>query len=114
LRNLVPSASITSFGESSLNFSLHVYVPDPSLGGRVKHRLSTQIQRKFQEAGIAMPMPGRELHVRTVPTELMPMLPSSSPQARLDRASPTPPAPRVAAAPVTTAPEETHTRCVDE
>ena len=53
LRNPVPSAFMEEFGETSHRFLLHVHVPDPSLSGRVRHRLFAQIQQRFKEAGIA-------------------------------------------------------------
>src|SRR5206468_2155977 len=55
LRNPVPVAVMESFGDSALNFILHVHVPDPSLIGRVRHRLCTEIQRRFAEAEIRIP-----------------------------------------------------------
>ena len=54
LRNPVPSAFVEEFGETSHRFMLHAYVPDPSLTGRVRHRLFAQIQRRFKEEGIAL------------------------------------------------------------
>lgn len=111
LRNPVPSASVESFGEYGLNVALHVHVPDPSLGGRVKHRLCKDIQVRFRAAGIALPLPLRELHVRSIPSETLGTPAVAREITRLDAPSATPPAPRVASAPVA---EESMTRCVDE
>ena len=63
LGNPVPSAYFESFGPSALNFILHIHVPEPSFTGKVKHRLCTQIQKQFAEAGIEIPLPLQELRV---------------------------------------------------
>ena len=65
LRNPMPSAFMEEFSESSLLFLLHAYVPDPSLGGRVKHRLFAQIQRRFDAEGIHIPLPTQALLVKS-------------------------------------------------
>jgi small-conductance mechanosensitive channel len=41
-------------------------VPDPSLGGRVRHRLFSQIQKRFKETGIIIPLPTQELFVKSL------------------------------------------------
>ncbi|MDB5349630.1 MAG: mscM [Planctomycetota bacterium] len=69
LRNPVPSASMEGFGDCGMNFTLHVHVPDPSLAGRVKHRLCTEIQKKFKTAGFAIPMPIHEVVLRSAASE---------------------------------------------
>ncbi len=61
LNNPLPSALMDSFGPSTLSFSLHAFVPEPSLLGRTKHRLCGQIQKRFTAAGIEMPLPRHEL-----------------------------------------------------
>lgn len=91
LRNPVPAAFMESFGDSALNFVLHVHVPDPSLGPRVRHRLCTQVQKRFQAAGIGIPFPMRELLVRPTTPEGLSIVPSASPSVRFAPASPTPP-----------------------
>ncbi len=65
LRNPVPTAIMEGFGDSALNFTLHAHVPDPSLAGRVKHRLCAEIQRRFKAQGISIPMPSREILVKS-------------------------------------------------
>ncbi|MBX6315963.1 MAG: mechanosensitive ion channel, partial [Isosphaeraceae bacterium] len=64
LLNPVPSAQMEAFGASTLDFSLYVHVADPSLVGRVRHRLCAEIQRRFEAAGIKIPLPAREFHLR--------------------------------------------------
>ena len=64
LQNPVPSALIDGFGESSIDYSLSVHVPEPSLIGRVRHRLCVAIKHRFAEEGIEIACPIRELRVR--------------------------------------------------
>ncbi len=61
--NPAPSAALEGFGDSSLLFGLYTFVPDPGLSGDVRHRLCTEIQRRFTEEGIVIPYPTHELHV---------------------------------------------------
>jgi potassium efflux system protein len=70
LRNPVPAAQMEAFGESALMFALYLYVPDPSLIGRVRHRLCSEIQRRFAEEKIQIPFPTRELLLNRIPDEL--------------------------------------------
>src|SRR5262249_34620953 len=64
LRHPVPSARMEEFSASALVFALHVHVPDPSLGGRVRHRLFAQIQRRFEAEGVQIPLPTQKLLVK--------------------------------------------------
>ena len=116
LRNPVPAAMMESFGDFGLAFVLFVHVPEPGLAGRVKHRLHGEIQRRFAEAGIVIPLPSRAIHVHPAPRSAAAPSPSPSPapafDSRFDDASPTPPTPRFAA--VAFAPPEPVNRCVDE
>ena len=54
--NPAPSAVLEGFGDSSLLFGLYTFVPDPGLSGNVKHRLCAEIQRRFTEEGIVIPV----------------------------------------------------------
>ncbi|WZO96971.1 mechanosensitive ion channel [Isosphaeraceae bacterium EP7] len=122
LRNPLPIAFMEGFGESSINLILHVHVPDPSLGGRVKHRLCTQIQKRFEAAGILMPPPTREVTLRQAESagnDLTVVSRTSAKPAvefRADPPVPTPTAPHMprAVQPAPTAPIESRNRCEDE
>jgi small-conductance mechanosensitive channel len=70
LLNPAPSASLEGFGDSALLFGLYAFVPDPGLVGEVRHRLCTEVQRRFVAEGIVIPFPTHELHLNRVPTEL--------------------------------------------
>jgi potassium efflux system protein len=94
-QNPAPGAVMEGFGEGALLFALYVFVPDPSLVGPVRHRLCTEIQRRFTEEGIVIALPARELHVRSLPHELTRVVdsPRSDPMPghRFDPVSRTPP-----------------------
>lgn len=70
LKNPVPTALLDSFGESTMNFALSAHVPEPSLMGRVRHRLYSQVQRRFAAAGIVIPVPTRELRLHAIDQDL--------------------------------------------
>jgi small-conductance mechanosensitive channel len=96
LGNPIPSAYLDAFGASHLDFILHVYVPDPSYPGKVRHRLCTQIQKRFAEAGIVIPLPLQQLRFDTGIVEATRdgVIVQG---VRLDPAEATPPPPRIAA-----------------
>ena len=66
LNNPVSAAWLDSIAPAALDFVLYAYVPEPSVLGRVRHRINGEIQRRFAAAGIVIPLPTRELHVHAV------------------------------------------------
>ena len=60
-----PEVLFLSFGESSLDFELRVWVPDADTRLGVKSDLYHQIERAFREAGIEIPFPQMDLHLRS-------------------------------------------------
>ncbi|WP_459943024.1 mechanosensitive ion channel domain-containing protein [Deferrisoma palaeochoriense] len=65
-RDPPPQVLFLAFGESSLDFELRVWVGDVDDRLRVRSELHRAIDRKFREAGVEIPFPQRDLHVRTV------------------------------------------------
>lgn len=63
LKDPAPAAFLDGIGPASLGFVLHVFVPDPGYPGKVRHRLCGQIQSRFAEAGIEIPLPIQELRL---------------------------------------------------
>ncbi|MDT7603412.1 MAG: hypothetical protein QOF61_1409 [Acidobacteriota bacterium] len=59
-----PSVQLTGFGESSLDFRLLVWTDRPRRHPKIKSDINYQIVRLFKEAGIEIPNPQRDLHVR--------------------------------------------------
>lgn len=101
LRNPVPAAQMEAFGDSALMFALYLYVPDPSLIGRVRHRVCAEIQRRFAEENIQIPFPTRELLLNRIPDELSRALQEPKPAEvasanRVDPSSKTPAGPHPA------------------
>ena len=61
-----PRVSLESFGDSSLNFVLRCFLPNLDNRGTVIHELHMAIDREFREAGIEMPFPQHDVHVRSI------------------------------------------------
>lgn len=105
LLNPAPSAVLEGFGDSALQFGLYTFVPDPGLAGGVRHRLCTEVQRRFVADGIVIPFPTHELHLNRISPDFTKALKHarddeafSAPQPhRFDPAGRTPPQPHSAA-----------------
>jgi small-conductance mechanosensitive channel len=61
-----PQVLFQSFGESSLDFELRVWVPNAEDRLTVKSELNQEIERKFRGAKIEIAFPQRDLHLRNV------------------------------------------------
>jgi MscS family membrane protein len=65
--NVIPEPAsrvrFRQFGDSSLNFELLCWTKEPALRGRTVHELNCTIYRKFNELGIRIPFPQRDVHV---------------------------------------------------
>ena len=67
LDNPAPRVRFRSFGDSSLDFELLGWIARPVDRGRVKHELNCAVYKALNEAGIEIPFPQRDVHVRTMP-----------------------------------------------
>jgi small-conductance mechanosensitive channel len=67
-----PEVRFEDFGDSSLSFSLLVWIADPGEDRRVSSQLRFDIERSFRAAGIEIPFPQRDLHVRSVSSDGLP------------------------------------------
>jgi small-conductance mechanosensitive channel len=65
LRAPEPEVRFEGFGESSLDFALLVWIADARLDLQVASGLRFAIDAAFREAGIAIPFPQRDLHLRS-------------------------------------------------
>ena len=61
-----PAALFLAFGDSSLNFELRVWVADFDDRMLVLSELNQDIESEFDTAGIEIPFPQRDLHLRSV------------------------------------------------
>jgi potassium efflux system protein len=65
LDNPEPSVYFMGFGDSSLDFTVRVFIKDFSDFWPVKHALHVEIDAALREASIEIPFPQRDIHVRT-------------------------------------------------
>ncbi len=67
LSNPEPRVRFRSFGASSLDFELLVWIREPELRGRILDSLNTAVFKRFQAEGISIAFPQQDLHVRSLP-----------------------------------------------
>ena len=63
VRDPAPRVRFRSFGDSSLDFELLCWARRPQEKGRLIHSLSKEIYHAFNEAGIEIPFPQRDVHI---------------------------------------------------
>ncbi len=68
LKTPAPQALFSDFGDSSLNFRLRFWVPFEH-GMQAKSDVSVALYNAFEEKGIQIPFPQRDIHIKTVPPE---------------------------------------------
>ena len=61
-----PSVVLVGFGDSSLNFSIRVFVSELSNRLPVTHDLHIQLEKALREHNIEIPFPQRDVHLRSV------------------------------------------------
>ena len=66
LKNPLPQALFSEFGDSSLNFKLRFWV-HYEVGLQAKSDVSIEVYNKFAENGIEIPFPQRDLHIKNMP-----------------------------------------------
>jgi small-conductance mechanosensitive channel len=68
LKDPHPACYLTSFGDSTVNLELRVWLNDPQNGiGSVRSHLLWGIWQRFHEHGIELPFPQRDLHFKSIP-----------------------------------------------
>ncbi|MBB3207268.1 potassium efflux system protein [Rhodopirellula rubra] len=72
-----PNVTFEGFGDSTLNLVLRCYLADLDNRLAAIHELHTMINKEFNAAGIEIAFPQRDLHLRSMPQELMNALLSS-------------------------------------
>ena len=60
-----PDVLLRSFGDSSWNMLIRVWIANPKRYHVIRSELNCAIVRKFRERGIEIPFPQRDLHVRS-------------------------------------------------
>jgi potassium-dependent mechanosensitive channel len=61
-----PQALFVGFGDSSLDFEVRVWIREIRLRLEVRSAVLSDVERRLGEAGIEIPFPQRDLHVRSV------------------------------------------------
>jgi potassium efflux system protein len=62
-----PSVLFIGFGESSLDFSIRIFVNELKNRLPVTHDLLMRLDKAFREHNIEIPVPQRDLHIRSMP-----------------------------------------------
>ncbi|SEM96837.1 potassium efflux system protein [Nitrosomonas marina] len=70
LKDPEPSARFVAFGDSSLNFELRIFIPEPDLLLETRHDLLMEIDQRFREAAIEIAFPHQDIHIRSLPEEI--------------------------------------------
>ena len=66
LADPVPTTRLMAFGDSGIELELRVWIQDPEAGlGSVRSDINLAIWRAFKDAGIVIPYPQRDLHIRS-------------------------------------------------
>ena len=76
-----PMVYFTGFGESSLNFELHFWVMQENNGLLITSEVALGVMQLLEDAGIEIPFPQRDLHVRSIDPNAAGLLPSNQPPA---------------------------------
>jgi MscS family membrane protein len=63
-QNPEPRVRFREFGDSSLDFELLCWARRPHDRGRLMHDLNTSIYNDFADAGIEIPFPQRDVHLK--------------------------------------------------
>ncbi len=71
LSNPKPSPIFIQFGASSLDFELRVWISDVDMRLRVKSELLLFIDQQFRDAGVEIPFPQRDLHLRSISDDII-------------------------------------------
>ncbi|MDH3354384.1 MAG: mechanosensitive ion channel, partial [Chromatiales bacterium] len=64
-----PEAIFSSFGDSTLDFELRIFLPNSDLRVATRHDLLMQIDHEFREENIEIAFPQRDIHIRSVPKD---------------------------------------------
>jgi small-conductance mechanosensitive channel len=69
LRDPAPAGRLMEFADSGMALELRVWFTDPQLGvGNIRSEVNVAIWRAFKQAGITIPYPQRDVHLRQVET----------------------------------------------
>ncbi|MFP5408266.1 MAG: mechanosensitive ion channel family protein, partial [Gammaproteobacteria bacterium] len=79
LEDPAPTSRLIAFGDSGIELELRVWIQDPEAGmGSVRSDINLAIWRAFKDAGIVIPYPQRDLHIRSGLPERTPAEPDAA------------------------------------
>lgn len=68
LKEPLPAARLMDFADSGIQLELRVWIADPQDGvGTVRSAVNIAIWKAFKEAGITIPYPQRDVHIKSLP-----------------------------------------------
>jgi small-conductance mechanosensitive channel len=68
-----PTVRLTEFGDSGIELQLRIWISDPENGfAPVRSDINVAIWRAFKAAGITIPYPQRDIHVKSMPDNFPP------------------------------------------
>ena len=79
LKDPMPTAYFENFGDNALLLTVRVFLEDLEHRLQTKHELHTQFNRVLSEAGIEIPFPQRDLHLKSLPAPLTQWLEGNRP-----------------------------------
>ncbi len=66
-----PKCLVRGFGDSAIDLELRIWVNDPQNGvANISSEVYLEVWKRFKEAGIQMPFPQRDLHIKSAPAGL--------------------------------------------
>ncbi|WP_116473312.1 mechanosensitive ion channel family protein [Zobellella maritima] len=72
------TVQLRGFGESGIDLELRIWIRDPEAGvGNIRSQINLAIWRAFKQAGITIPYPQRDLHIKSAPHSLTEVAPSA-------------------------------------
>ncbi|HEU4552557.1 MAG TPA: mechanosensitive ion channel domain-containing protein [Chitinophaga sp.] len=66
-----PVVFLYQFADSSINFRIFFWITDLALAGQLQSDILASIYENLQKAGIEMPFPQRDLHIKTVDPSIL-------------------------------------------
>jgi potassium-dependent mechanosensitive channel len=75
-----PTAHLDSFGDSTINLKIRLFLENLDVRVQTRHELQTQILQRFAEEGIEISFPQRDLHIRSLPKALADFLTNNQPK----------------------------------
>ncbi len=70
LREPEPAVGFLDYGESSLDFVLLIWIINPHNEMKIKSSTRFMLFKAFQEEGIEIPFPQRDLHIRSMDSKV--------------------------------------------